>query len=103
MKARPEAEDSESSPGETAQVRGSLLRRARALIQTLRDADEGVAAEVVSNWSRSRRLLGPLALAVGGIEMLFSGVRILVSNWRLLLVQVLPVLVVWWALYDLKA
>jgi hypothetical protein len=69
----------------------------------VRDADDGVATEVVSNLSRSQRLLAPLALGVGGIEMLFSGVRILVSNWRLLLVQVLPVTVIWWAMYDLKA
>jgi hypothetical protein len=103
MKARTEAEDSERSVGEPEPISGSLVQRAREWIQALRDADEGVATEVVSNWSRSRRPLAPLALAVGGIEMLFSGVRILVSNWRLLLVQVLPVMVIWWAMYDLKA
>jgi hypothetical protein len=103
MKAPVEAEDSPPPEGEAAQMPGSLVQRARALTQALRETDHGVATEVVSNWSRSRRLLAPLALAVGGIEMLFSGVRILVSNWRLLLVQVLPVMVIWWAMYDLKA
>jgi hypothetical protein len=98
-----EAEDSEPSEGETAPMPGSLIQRARDLIHALSEADDGVATEVVSNWSRSRRLLAPLALGVGGIEMLFSGVRILVSNWRLLLIQVLPVMVIWWAMYDLKA
>ncbi len=80
-----------------------MIERARRLIEAVRDADDGVATEVVSSLSRSQRLLAPLALAVGGIEMLFSGVRILVLNWRLLLVQVLPVAVIWWAMYDLKA
>jgi hypothetical protein len=103
MKARIEAEDLEPSEGEAAPMPGSLVQRARDLIHALREADEGVATELVSNWSRSRRLLAPLALGAGGIEMLFSGVRILVSNWRLLLVQLLPVMVIWWAMYDLKA
>jgi hypothetical protein len=67
------------------------------------EAKDGVASEVVSNLSQSRRLLAPLAMAVGGVEMLFSGMRGLISNWRLLLVQALPVLVIWWTTYDLKA
>lgn len=73
------------------------------MLRAVREADDGAATEVVSSLSGSQRLLAPLALAVGGIEMLFAGVRVLVSNWRLLLVQVLPVAVIWWAMYDLKA
>jgi hypothetical protein len=105
MKARIEAESSEPPEAESSASAGpsSLAQRARAWIGALREADEGVATELVSNWSRSRRLLAPLGLAVGGVEMLFSGVRVLFSNWRLLLVQVLPVALIWWATYDLKA
>jgi hypothetical protein len=105
MKARPEAEDSEPPEGETAQSAdsSSWVTRARELIHAVREADDGVASELVSNVSQSRRLLAPLALGVGGIEMLFSGLRVLILNWRLLLVQVLPVMVIWWATYDLKA
>jgi hypothetical protein len=105
MNARLEAEDSEPPEPEIPQVAvsSSLLERARTLLRAVREADDGVAAEVVSSLCGSQRLLAPLALAVGGIEMLFSGVRVLVSNWRLLLVQVLPVAVIWWAMYDLKA
>lgn len=80
-----------------------MLKRARDLIEELRDADDAAAAELVSNLSRSQRALAPLALVVGGVEMLFQGVRILVSNWRLMLVQVLPVTMTWLAMYDLKA
>jgi hypothetical protein len=105
MRARLEGEQPGLPPREGGQAApaSSLVERARALVDAVRDADDGVATEVVSNLSRSQRLLAPLALGVGGIEMLFAGVRVLVSNWRLLLVQILPVAVVWWAMYDLKA
>ncbi len=105
MNPRPEAEEADPPRREASQPApdGSVVKRAQDLIQAVRDADDGAAAELLSSLSQSRRLLAPLALAVGGVEMLFSGVRILVTNWRLLLVQVLPVAVIWWAMYDLKA
>ena len=53
--------------------------------------------------SRSRRWLAPLALAVGAFAMLFDGVKLLFTNWRLTLVQVLPAMWIWAAMYDLKA
>jgi hypothetical protein len=105
MNVRLEAEEPEPSDHDVPPTAPapSLVERARELLRAVREADDGVATEVVSSLSRSQRLLAPLALGVGGIEMLFSGVRVLVLNWRLLLVQLLPVAVVWWAMYDLKA
>jgi hypothetical protein len=35
--------------------------------------------------------------------MLFTGLRLLFSNWRLTLVQALPAMWIWLAMYDLKA
>jgi hypothetical protein len=52
--------------------------------------------------SRSRPWLAPLALAVGAFAMLFSGVKLLFTNWRLTVVQVLPAMWIWAAMYDLK-
>ena len=46
--------------------------------------------------------LAPLALAVGAFAMLFDGVKLLFTNWRLTLVQVLPAMWIWAAMYDLK-
>ena len=62
-----------------------------------------MAAEAVLQLSRSRRLFAPLAFAVGGIAMLFNGLKLLVSNWRLTLVQILPAMWIWVAMLDLKA
>ncbi|MFZ3283504.1 hypothetical protein [Pseudomonas sp.] len=59
--------------------------------------------QAVLRLSRSRRLFAPLALAVGAIVMLFDGVRLLITNWRLTLIQVLPAMWIWIALLDLKA
>jgi hypothetical protein len=52
--------------------------------------------------SRSRRWLAPLALAVGAFDMLFEGLKLLFTNWRLVLIQVLPAMWIWAAMFDLK-
>ncbi len=53
--------------------------------------------------AQSHRLLSPLALVVGGLVMLFQGLKLLVTNWRLTLVQILPAMWIWLAMIDLKA
>ena len=58
---------------------------------------------MVLRLSRSRRWLAPLAFAVGAFAMLFEGVKLLFTNWRLTLIQVLPAMWIWAAMYDLKA
>jgi hypothetical protein len=40
---------------------------------------------------------------VGAFAMLFQGLRLLVTNWRLTLIQILPAVWIWLAVYDLKA
>ena len=59
--------------------------------------------EMVLRLSRSRRMFAPLALVVGGFAMLFTGLKLLFTNWRLTLVQALPAMWIWIAMYDLKA
>ena len=73
------------------------------LIGAVRDSDQAAVEEAVLRLSRSRRWLAPLALAVGALAMLFAGVKLLFTNWRLTLVQVLPAMWIWAAMLDLKA
>ena len=80
----------------------SRAAQARRLIQALRDTDLATADEAVLRLSRSRRWLAPLALAVGAFDMLFEGLRLLFTNWRLTLIQVLPAMWIWAAMFDLK-
>jgi hypothetical protein len=61
------------------------------------------ADEAILRLSHSRRWLAPLALFIGAFAMLFTGVRLLFTNWRLTLIQVLPAMWIWAAMFDLKA
>jgi UPF0716 family protein affecting phage T7 exclusion len=72
------------------------------LVAAIQDEDP-VLLESVVELSRRRRLFAPLALVVGAFAMLLEGVRLLLSNWRLTLVQILPAMWIWLAMYDLKA
>src|SRR4029077_14717350 len=44
-----------------------------------------------------------LALAVGAVIMMLDGLKLVFANWRLTLIQLLPAMWVWAAMYDLKA
>jgi hypothetical protein len=96
-----------ASPGGTDQPPRRRPRITRAqvgqFIQAVRDSDRAVVDEMVVRLSRSRPWLAPLALAVGAFAMLFDGVKLLFTNWRLTLIQVLPAMWIWAAMYDLKA
>src|SRR5215208_2390963 len=59
--------------------------------------------DAVLRLSRSRRWLAPVALVVGALVMLVQGLRLVFSNWRLTLVQILPATWIWLAMLDLKA
>ena len=77
--------------------------RADQLNRAIRDGDFAAVEEGVLRLSRSRRWLSPLVFAVGALGMLFEGVRLLFTNWRLTLIQVLPAMWIWLAMIDLKA
>jgi hypothetical protein len=53
--------------------------------------------------SQSRPLFAPAAFAVGAAAMLFGGLKLLFTHWRLTVVQVLPAMWIWAAMLDLKA
>jgi hypothetical protein len=81
----------------------ALGARIRSLIRAIENNDETQIQQEVLRLSRSRRILAPLAFAVGAFALLFDGLRLLVSNWRLTLVQILPAMWIWLAMFDLKA
>jgi hypothetical protein len=79
-----------------------LIRRGRELIRAIQENDEAGVEAAVLALSQSRRIFAPLVFAVGAFVMLFQGVTLLFSNWRLLLIQILPAMWIWAALLDLK-
>ncbi len=72
------------------------------LVRAIQDNDEA-GVDAVLKLSRSRRAFAPLAFTIGAFAMLFEGLRVLLSNWRLTIVQILPAVWIWLALFDLKA
>jgi hypothetical protein len=83
--------------------RQAAVRQRRALLRAIRNNDEAAVEEAVRALSRSRRIFAPLVFVLGAFVMLFQGLRMLVFNWRLTLIQVLPAMWIWLALLDLKA
>jgi hypothetical protein len=73
------------------------------LVVAIRTGDDKTVESAVLALSRRSRLLAPLALVVGAFAMLFQGVKLLFTNWRLTLVQILPAMWIWLAMLDLKA
>ncbi len=68
----------------------------------MRDGDEAMVEQVVLRLSHRHRVFAPLAFVVGGFAMLFRGSSCCLE-WRLMLVQILPAMWIWLAMYDLKA
>jgi uncharacterized membrane protein len=88
---------------ETPQGRlGRLSTRIGSLVRAIEESDEAKIEDAVLRLSRSRRVFAPLAFAIGAFALLFNGLRLLVSNWRLTLVQILPAAWIWLAMVDLK-
>jgi hypothetical protein len=89
-------------PGDRAARRQRLANRIRGLHQAIIEGDDARVEEAARQLSRSRRPLAPLALGVGAFAMLFQGLRLVVSNWRLALIQLWPALWIWAAMLDIK-
>lgn len=73
------------------------------LVRAIRNGDDKEVQAMVLELSKQRRYLAPLAFAVGAVAMLFEGVKLLLTNWRLTLIQLLPAMWIWAAMIDLKA
>ncbi len=82
---------------------GTGRQPVRQLIAAIRDNDEDDIEAAILQLARRKRIFAPLVLAVGAFVMLFSGLRLLVTNWKLMLVQALPAMWIWAATVDLKA
>jgi hypothetical protein len=81
----------------------SLASRIRALVRAIEESDEAKIEEAVLRLSGARRVFSPLVFAIGAFTLLFDGLKLLVSNWRLTLIQIPPAIWVWLAMADLKA
>ena len=72
-------------------------------VHAIEDADESKIEEAVVRMSESHVLLRPLAFAISAFVLLFDALRLILTNWRLLLIQLLPALWIWIAMAILRA
>jgi len=93
----------ETAPEPRATRRVRLWRALTLLIGAVRDADPSQVQAALEDLGSSRRLLAPLGYVAGGFALLFDGLKLLVLNWRLTLIEALPAVWIWLTLWDLKA
>jgi hypothetical protein len=95
------APDSERQPASTTR-RASVYTQLQRMVVAIRNGDDAQVESVILALSQRSRFLAPLTLVVGAFAMLFQGVKLLFTNWRLTLIQVLPAMLIWVAMLDLK-
>ena len=78
------------------------MRSIGRLVDAIRRGDDKAVEQAVVQLSQRRRWLAPLALIVGAFLMLFQGVKLLYTNWRLAVVQIIPAMWIWIAMLDIK-
>jgi len=100
------AQSQQEKPQSVPRVGRGVVRgfwaRTRALIRAIEDNDEAGIENAVLRLSQSHRIFAPLAFLVSAFALLFNGLKLIVTNWRLLLVQILPAMWIWLAMFDLK-
>jgi hypothetical protein len=95
--------DPPQNGGARSETRRKVVNRQfRRVVEAIRRGDDQAVQDMVLQLSRQHRLFAPLALVLGAFGMLFEGVKLLVTNWRLTLVQILPAMWIWAAMLDLK-
>ena len=69
--------------GNVCAMHSRWAEHSSTLTRAIRDDDERMVEDAVRTLSQSRRIFAPLAFVVGAFVMLFDGVKLLFSNWRL--------------------
>ncbi len=80
----------------------SLEARIASLVKAIEANDDAKIEDAILRLSRRSRLFAPLAFVASAFVLLFDALRLMVANWRLLLVQILPAMWIWLAMFDLK-
>ena len=94
-----------AEPDTTADSEGRLTR-ARVgigkIIHGILNADSGAVEQATLELSAKSKWLAPLAFAAGAVAMTVVGIKPLLRNWRLTLIEFVPAAWLWLSLYNLK-
>lgn len=80
----------------------SRLDRLIAAVKAVANADPHEIEAAAHELGTSRRYLAPIAWAGGTLVLLVRGVKLLVLNWRLSLIELVPAVWVWFVMWDLR-
>jgi len=84
-----------------ASRRREAVARLRSFVRFVEQEEEQMVRQVVE-LSRSRRLFAPLAYTVGAFAMLLGGLRRLLGDRWLIAIELLPAILLWLTMYDLR-
>src|SRR3954453_1312168 len=73
-----------------------------SMAKTVADADADAIEVAARQFGESRRYLAPVAWAAGAIVLLVRGIKLLLLNWRLSLIELVPAAWVWFVMWELK-
>lgn len=92
------ASSTRSAPGRQASWHVKLDR----LIRAVADADAAEIEAAVRQLGESRSYLAPIGWAAGASVLLIRGIKLLFTNWRLSLIELVPAAWVWIVMWNLK-
>lgn len=99
----PGAPEQDGAQGAAATASPRLARALGRLVLAVREAEPAHIEAASRQLGRSRRWLAPLAYVAGSLALLVDGVKLLIANWRLSLVELVPALWIWITTWNLKA
>ncbi len=83
-------------------VRPTRRAQIKGIITAVVNADPQAIERATRQLGESRKYLAPVGWAAGAMVLLVHGVKLLILNWRLSLVQLIPAAWIWLASWDLK-
>src|SRR6478609_7045581 len=72
------------------------------VVGAVADADPEEIEATAKRLGSSRRYLAPVAWVAGMLVLVVRGIKLLLTNWRLLLVELVPATWVWVTIWDLR-
>ena len=86
--------------GRQKQGHGRIVLR---LVNGLRDADSAEIEAATVRLSGTRRWLVPLGYVAGTLALVVDGVKPLIANWRLTVIELIPAAWIWFSIWNLRS
>src|SRR3954468_14282103 len=82
-------------------LRGAASRLLE-LVRAIADTDPEQIEATARRLGSSRRILAPVAWVAAMLVLVVRGIKLLLSNWRLLVLELVPATWVWLTVWDLR-